>query len=116
MEHWHNATQGTDVICGCGWRGSSLALFDAHMQRFSPGRWWRNDYPGKIVPILPEHFPLEWNQWVPPPRPRRPVLADEIRRLAARLDGPEYLGRERLAEIAGSLRTVAVILDGEPTT
>ena len=82
------------VSCKCGWSGHDVAAFYAHRDAAAPAP--------------------EWHQWVPPSRPRRPaVLADELRRLAARLDGPEYLGRERLAEIAGGLRTVAAILDGE---
>ncbi len=97
MEHREVAGRSTGVDCSCGWHGWSHAQFDAHRDV-----------------VAPEHFPPAWYTWkAPPPRPQRPVLADELRRLASRLDGPEYLARERLAEIAGSLRTVAVILDGE---
>jgi len=42
------------------------------------------------------------------------TITNELRRIAAALDGPTYVDRLKCAEIAGSLRTVAAILDGEP--
>ena len=60
--------------------------------------WWRDRYRAAV-----DHAP-------------RPVLANELRRLAVALNGPAYIDRARCTEIAGSLRTVAAILDGEPAT